>query len=224
MTHILCIETSTDVCSVALFADDRLVENREVHEPQAHAEKLAVFVDEVFRESGVAADRLSAVAVSEGPGSYTGLRIGVSTAKGLSYALGIPLIAVGTLELMASAIQRGDHWLCPMIDARRMEVYCALFDETGRMVEKPHAKVIDAEAFSDVLASHRVVFFGNGAMKCRDVLTHSNAVFLDGVHPRAADMGKLARERFAAKQFVDLASFEPVYLKEFAAKKARTLI
>ncbi|MDV3308922.1 MAG: tRNA (adenosine(37)-N6)-threonylcarbamoyltransferase complex dimerization subunit type 1 TsaB, partial [Cyclobacteriaceae bacterium] len=118
MTHILCIETSTDVCSVALFADDRLVENREVHEPQAHAEKLAVFVDEVFRESGVAADRLSAVAVSEGPGSYTGLRIGVSTAKGLSYALGIPLIAVGTLELMAWAIQRGDHWLCPMLDAR----------------------------------------------------------------------------------------------------------
>lgn len=218
MVHILCLETSTDVCSVALFSDGRLVDSREIHEPQAHAEKLAVFIKEVLGGS-----ELSAVAVSEGPGSYTGLRIGVSTAKGLSYALGIPLIAVGTLELMASAVQGGD-WFCPMIDARRMEVYCALFDETGRMVEKPHAKVIEADSFSDVLASRRVLFFGNGAMKCRDILRHDNAIFLEGVVPRAADMGRLAGERFAAQQFVDLASFEPVYLKEFAAKKARTMI
>lgn len=105
-----------------------------------------------------------------------------------------------------------------------MEVYCALFDETGRMVEKPHAKVIEADSFSDVLASRRVLFFGNGAMKCRDILRHDNAIFLEGVVPRAADMGRLAGERFAAQQFVDLASFEPVYLKEFAAKKARTMI
>lgn len=223
MNHILCLETSTDVCSVALFADDRLVNNREVHEPQAHAAKLGVFVQEVLNESGVTPDKLSTVAVSEGPGSYTGLRIGVSTAKGLAFALNIPLIAVGTLELMASAVEGGD-WLCPMIDARRMEVYCALFDETGRLVEKPYAKVIDAEAFSELLAERRIKFFGNGAMKCRAVLTHPNAVFVEGVVPRAAHMGKLASERFAARQFVDLASFEPVYLKEFAAKKARTLI
>lgn len=223
MTYILCLETSTDVCSVALHADNRLVDTREVHEPQAHAARLVLLVEEVLRESGVKADQLSAVAVSEGPGSYTGLRIGVSTAKGLVYALGIPLIAVGTLELMASAL-RGSEWLCPMIDARRMEVYCALFDEAGRMVEKPHPKVIDAESFSEVLATRKVMFFGNGAMKCRDVLTHSNAVFIEGVYPRAAGMGLLAGERFAARQFVDVASFEPVYLKEFAAKKARTLI
>jgi tRNA threonylcarbamoyladenosine biosynthesis protein TsaB len=223
MTYILCLETSTDVCSVALYADDRLVDSREVHEPQAHAEKLAAFVEEILRHSGVRADQLSAVAVSEGPGSYTGLRIGVSTAKGLAYALNIPMIGVGTLELMASAVQ-GSDWLCPMIDARRMEVYCALFDESGNMVDKPQAKVIDAEAFSEVLAARRVKFFGNGAMKCRDVLTHPNAVFVEGAYPRAADMGRLASERFNAQQFVDLASFEPVYLKEFAAKKARTLI
>jgi len=223
MTYILCLETSTDVCSVALYAAGRLLDSREVHEPQAHAEKLAVFMEEVLRQSGIAADQLSAVAVSEGPGSYTGLRIGVSTAKGLAYALSIPMIAVGTLELMASAVRGGD-WLCPMIDARRMEVYCALFDEGGNMVAKPHARVIDAESFSDVLATHRIRFFGNGAMKCRDVLTHSNARFVEGIYPRAADMGKLVSDRFAAGQFVDLASFEPVYLKEFAAKKARTLI
>jgi tRNA threonylcarbamoyladenosine biosynthesis protein TsaB len=223
MTYILCLETSTDTCSVALYADDRLVDSREVHEPQAHAAQLAVLVEETLRHSGVPLNRLAAVAVSEGPGSYTGLRIGVSTAKGLCYALGIPLIAVGTLELMASAVEQGD-WLCPMIDARRMEVYCALFDETGRMVGKPHAKVVDAASFSDVLATHRLVFFGNGAMKCKEVLTHANAVFVDGVYPRAAEMGQVAVGRFAARQFADLASFEPVYLKEFAAKKARTMI
>jgi tRNA threonylcarbamoyladenosine biosynthesis protein TsaB len=223
MTHILCLETSTDVCSVALFADDRLVDSCEVHEPQAHAAKLSLLVEEGLRQSRVTTYQLSAVAVSEGPGSYTGLRIGVSTAKGLCYALGIPLIAVGTLELMASPFLGGD-WLCPMIDARRMEVYCALFDESGHVVEKPHAKVIDSGSFSDVLAARRVMFFGNGAMKCRDVLAHEHAVFVEGVYPRAADMGKLAGERFAAQHFVDLASFEPVYLKEFAAKKARTLI
>lgn len=223
MNYILCLETSTDVCSVALYADDRLVDSREVHEPQAHAAKLAVFVEEVLGQSGVKPDRLAAVAVSQGPGSYTGLRIGVSTAKGLAYALNIPLIGVGTLELMASAVQ-GNEWLCPMIDARRMEVYCALFDEKGRMVEKPHAKVIDADSFADVLATHQIKFFGNGAMKCREVLTHPNAVFVEGLYPRAADMGKLANERFVVRQFENLASFEPVYLKEFAAKKARTLI
>jgi tRNA threonylcarbamoyladenosine biosynthesis protein TsaB len=223
MTNILCLETSTDVCSVALYADDRLVDSREVHEPQAHAARLAVLVEEALRYSGVPSERLSAVAVSEGPGSYTGLRIGVSTAKGLCYALGIPLIAVSTLELMASAFERGD-WLCPMIDARRMEVYCALFDEAGRLVERSHAKVIDGASFSDVLATRRLVFFGNGAMKCKEVLTHANAVFVDGVYPRAAEMGRLAVERFAAGQHADLAAFEPVYLKEFAAKKARTMI
>lgn len=223
MAYILCLETSTDVCSVALHADDGLVDSHEVHEPQAHAARLAVLVDEVLRQSRVKADRLSAVAVSEGPGSYTGLRIGVSTAKGLCYALDIPLLAVSTLELMASAFPKGD-WLCPMIDARRMEVYCALFDGAGHMVERPHAKVIDATSFSEVLVNRRVMFFGNGAMKCREVVTHANAVFVAGVYPRAADMGMLARERFVARQFVDRASFEPAYLKEFAARKARTMI
>lgn len=227
MTYIVSLETSTNVCSVALHADGVLKFTAEVHEDQVHASKLAVLMDQLLHASGIERARLSGVAVSAGPGSYTGLRIGISTAKGLCYGLGIPLITVGTLELMAFSMRRfnvADSMLCPMIDARRMEVYCMLEDAAGQVLMEPQAKIIDSTSFAGALEGSRIVFFGDGAAKCRDVIVHGNAVFVEGIHPSAADVGTLAYREFVAGRFADLAMSGPVYLKEFVAKKARTLV
>lgn len=227
MTNILSLETSTNVCSVALHADGVLKCIVEMHEDHVHASKLAVLADHLFHASGIERTQLSCVAVSAGPGSYTGLRIGVSTAKGLCYALGIPLIGVGTLELMAFSMRRFNFsggMLCPMIDARRMEVYCMLEDAAGQVLMNPQARVIDGVSFATELEAGPVIFFGDGASKCREVITHGNATFVDGVHPSAAALGTVAYGEFVAGRFADLAMFGPVYLKEFVAKKARTLV
>lgn len=226
MTYILSLETSTNVCSVALHADGRLNFTAEVHEDQAHAAKLAVLVDQLFQATGISSNQLSGVAVSAGPGSYTGLRIGTSTAKGLCYALNIPLLAVGTLELLALSLLRFNFsgLLCPMIDARRMEVYCMLMDAGGRTIAGPHPRVIDSASFADELEAGHVIFFGNGASKCREVIAHPNAVFVDGIYPTAAALGEIAHEQFLSGRFADLPTFGPLYLKEFVAKKARTLV
>lgn len=227
MTHILSLETSTNVCSVALHVDGVLKYTSEVHEDQAHAAKLAILIEQLFHVTGIERGQLSGVAISAGPGSYTGLRIGTSTAKGLCYVLGIPLIAVGTLEVLALPLRRlnlPDGLLCPMIDARRMEVYCMLLDAAGNVRMEPHARVIDDSSFTNELAAGRVVFSGNGAGKCRDLIRHRNAVFVEGMYPSASAVGSLAHDRFREGKFADLSAFAPLYLKEFVAKKARTLI
>lgn len=182
-----------------------------------HAALLSSFIEEALKTTGKKPD---AVAVSSGPGSYTGLRIGVSTAKGLCYGWGIPLIAVSTLETMASqalkAIADNSKALfCPMIDARRMEVYSAFYNAKGEPVEGVSANIITETSFSETLEKQPVYFFGNGAAKCKTVLTHSNALFLENIVPLATDMIQLAERAFKNKQFVDVAYFEPFYLKEF---------
>jgi tRNA threonylcarbamoyladenosine biosynthesis protein TsaB len=221
MSIILSLETSTYVCSVALHADGTLLASAVTYREQSHASKLAVLIDQVLQLADVTMAQLSAVAVSSGPGSYTGLRIGTSTAKGLCYALNIPLIGVGALDSLAwvaGPFNTSNALLCPMIDARRMEVYCQLLDAQYGVVSPVEAKVIDTESFRAPLEAGPVLFFGNGAAKCQGVIQHKNAFFLADVHPTADTVGKLAWEKFQRNETEDLVTFEPFYLKEFMIK------
>ena len=222
MVRILSLETSTTVCSVALHENDSLLAAAEVHLEHSHASKLAQLVDTVVKFSGLSLPDINAVAVSSGPGSYTGLRIGTSTAKGICFALSVPLIAIDTLAILSEQMNRtniGRSLLCPMIDARRMEVYCSVTDPDGSVVQSVEAKIIDEKSFEEILNEHRMIFFGNGAGKCRAVITHSNAAFVDGVTPSAVQLGLMAFRKFEGAEFEDLYHFEPFYLKEFKVKK-----
>ena len=227
MAFLLSIETSTEVCSVALHDNSNLISTSEFHVEHSHAAKLAVLVDQVLNVADIKANQISGVAVSCGPGSYTGLRIGTSLAKGLCFSLNIPLISVGTLELMAYQVMSANSFnalLCPMIDARRMEVYCLLMDSDANIVQQATAMVIDELSFSDLLVDQKILFFGNGSSKCKSVIRNENAVYVDGVYPKASSLGALAFERWEKNQFEDLEHFEPFYLKGFVAKKPKTLI
>jgi tRNA threonylcarbamoyladenosine biosynthesis protein TsaB len=224
MALILSLETSTTVCSVALHDTGKLIASAEMHKEQSHASKLAVLIDQLVKLADISISAIQAIAVSEGPGSYTGLRIGVSTAKGLCFALGIPLISVGTLSLLAKQMQLksildNNTWLCPMIDARRMEVYCQLFDREMDTMQTIEAKVIDEESFKESLTNHRIIFFGDGAAKCKSAIKHPNAFFVDAIVPSAKELGILASEKFLKNELENLVSFEPFYLKEFLIKK-----
>lgn len=223
MPCILNIETATNVCSVAVSVDGKIVFDKENTTGPSHAALLGVFVAEsldVVRNNNY---KLDAVAVSCGPGSYTGLRIGVSEAKGLCYGFGIPMIAIKSLEIMAKKVldtqqtMNEDDYLCPMIDARRMEVYAAVYNCKLETVRDTAADIVDTGSYKSFLDNHRVIFFGNGAEKCKGVLTHSNAVFIDGVYPSAKYMTGLSERAFHNKEFVDVAYFEPFYLKDFIA-------
>ena len=223
MAKIICIETSTEVCSVALCDNGKTVWQKIHAEGMAHSTKLAPFLQEMqafMKAEGLKPD---AVAVSGGPGSYTGLRIGVSTAKGLCYGYGIPLISVDTLKIMASnavEILRNtspNDLFCPMIDARRMEVYTAFFDADLKQTGKTSAEIITSDSFADQFSSHTVYFFGNGSQKCKSVLTSAHAEFIDGISPLASYMAKEAEKKYAGSDFKDVAYFEPAYLKEFVA-------
>ena len=221
MSIILSLETSTHVCSVALHVDGALLASAVTYREQSHASKLAVLIDQVLRLADVTMAQLGAVAVSSGPGSYTGLRIGTSTAKGLCYALDIPLIGVGALDSLALAagpFNTSRALLCPMIDARRMEVYCQLLDAEYGVISPVEAKVIDTESFRESLDAGPILFFGNGAAKCQEMIQHKNAFFLADVHPTADTVGKLAWEKFQQRETEDLVTFEPFYLKEFMIK------
>lgn len=192
----------------------------------SHAEKLAPMIDELLKETGVTRSDLKAVAVSAGPGSYTGLRIGVSTAKGLCFGLDIPLITVNTLESMLVGLpaQYNDALRCPMIDARRMEVYCLLASADGTVIETTQARIIDEKSFQPYLEQHTVLFYGNGAAKSVAVITHPNAQLLDGITPLAKNIGVLAQEKYENRDFADTAYFEPDYLKPFHAIKPKNLL
>jgi tRNA threonylcarbamoyladenosine biosynthesis protein TsaB len=225
MALILQIETATTSCSIALAKDGGVLAVREVNERNIHAEVITKFIEAVIAEAGFSFADLDAVAVSAGPGSYTGLRIGISTAKGLCYALDKPLIAVDTLTAMAyGALNTGrysidkDLLLCPMIDARRMEVYTAIFDTKLNSIKPTAAEIIDENSFSDLLNTHRILFFGDGAEKCRSVLgVHSNALFLSDFINSATFITQLALEKFKAASFENVAMYEPFYLKDFIA-------
>ncbi|HOO95490.1 MAG TPA: tRNA (adenosine(37)-N6)-threonylcarbamoyltransferase complex dimerization subunit type 1 TsaB [Proteiniphilum sp.] len=227
MCTILSIETATPACSCALSRDGELLLSREDFGGQTHATLLGVFVDEIMKYVRKEGITLDAIAVSSGPGSYTGLRIGVSEAKGLSYGLGIPLIAIPTPLVMASmvAARAGEEdLLCPMIDARRMEVYATFYNRTLETIRPTAAAIVDGESYLDLLSRHKVHFFGNGADKCRAVITHPNALFVEDIHPLATGMVPLAEQAFNEKRFVDSAYFEPHYLKEFVATVAKNKI
>lgn len=222
MAIILSIETSTPVCSVALHREGKIMTSLEVHQEYSHASKLAILVAEVVKLSDIKMDQIDGIALSSGPGSYTGLRIGTSLAKGLCYALDIPLIAVPTLRSMVTAV-RGFYpeevLFCPMIDARRMEVYCQVFDSNLSEIEPCQAKIIDSDSFGALLDSERIVFFGSGAAKCEAVIVHENARFLAGINPLASYLGGLAYTKFQEKRFEDVTRFVPLYLKEFFIRK-----
>jgi tRNA threonylcarbamoyladenosine biosynthesis protein TsaB len=226
MALILSLETSTDICSVALHDDQRLIITSEVHLGQSHASKLAILVDHVLNVSNHKANELHAVAVSSGPGSYTGLRIGASLAKGMCFTLELHLISVDTLKLMTTQVKNvldfKDHLFCPMIDARRMDVYCLLMHPNGNVVLPVEARTIDEESFLHFLRENKIVFFGNGASKCRKVITDENAVFFEGIYPKASAMGPLAFELYKNNTFEDVSNYEPFYLKQFVAKKPKT--
>ena len=219
---ILHIETSTELCSVALSRGTDCLAVRENSEGRNHATLLTPFIDDLLKTNHLTVNRIDAVAVSSGPGSYTGLRIGLSTAKGLCYGGNIPLIAVPTLQVMSMGFARqydvpASALLCPMIDARRMEVYTALYDRDGRQMEKTSAEIITEQSFAGWLESHQIFFFGNGAAKCRAIITHPNAVFADGFAHSARYMIQPALQAFSEKRFEDVAYFEPFYLKDFIA-------
>lgn len=230
MSCILNIETSTNVCSVAVSQDGSCIFNKEDHEGPNHAVILGVFVQEALSFIDSHAIPLDAVAVSCGPGSYTGLRIGLSMAKGICYGRDVKLIAIPTLELMCVPLLLGEKineenaLLCPMIDARRMEVYSQFFDRALKEVRSISADIVENNTYDDILAQQPVYFFGNGAEKCHEVLTHHNAHIIEGIVPLAKNMYPLAEKRMANEQFEDVAYFVPFYLKDFVAKEAKKLL
>ena len=220
MARILSIETSTSICSVALHEQGKLLALAEIKEPGAHAEKLLLLVDEVFEKAGLSFTDLDAVAVSQGPGSYTGLRIGVSTAKGIAYALDIPLIGINTLQAMAASqrVAPGDY-VVAVLDARRKEVYTQTFGDSQQELSPIEAVVLEEGVFASILEKGRVYFVGDGVEKVKEEIQHGNALFIAdwAISLSAKNMGVLASEKHARQEWEDLAYFVPNYLKEFKA-------
>lgn len=220
MALLLNIDTSTSVCSVALSKDGQVVAIKENREGLNHSLLLGTYVDELLKEHHIGVEQLDGIAVSMGPGSYTGLRIGVSLAKGLCFGASKPLIAVNTLQAMAWAVSektQDDAWYCPMIDARRMEVYTAFFDRENKPLTETTAEIITEDSFADILAGQKVYFFGNGSDKIKELLQSKQTIFLPDVETSAANLVKIAEERFNNSLFEDVAYFEPFYLKDFIA-------
>ncbi len=230
MSCILHIETSTDVCSVAVSEDSQVIWHEEDHSGPNHAERLGTYVDEALSFTDSHAIPFDAVAVSCGPGSYTGLRIGTSMAKGICYARNLKLLAVPTLELLCvpvllrETVAEEDALLCPMIDARRMEVYAALYDRALHEVRPVSADIVSADTYREYLDQRPVYFFGNGAGKCMETISHPNAHYVDGIEPLARWMQPLAERRLLAGKTEDVAYFVPFYLKDFVAKLPKKLI
>lgn len=227
MGLILSIETATKICSVALAKDGNIIASKETTEGNSHSTQLAPFIKEIMSENEFDFADLQAIAVSMGPGSYTGLRIGVSTAKGLCFGLDIPLIAVSTLEAMGvQAVKQYKNLeknmlLSPMIDARRMEAYSQFFDTELNALNEISAIIIDEETYKEDLAKQPILFFGDGALKCQTIINNTKAIFFEGGLPSAQGMSPIAERMFAKQEFVDVAYFEPFYLKEFVAAISR---
>jgi len=229
MALILNIETSTTVCSVSISLNGAIQGLRESKEEKTHAKLLTVFIDQLLKELNYRIEDFDAIAVSKGPGSYTGLRIGVSTAKGLCYAKDIPLIAINTLHSMANGMilkyesketlfeDFDNSIIVPMIDARRMEVYSAFFNSKGEFIRDVKAEIIDENSYQDILANQKMIFFGDGSEKIRDTITHKNAIFVSQINPSSLDMAGLSEFAFQNKEFENIAYFEPFYLKDFVA-------
>ncbi|MDR3047287.1 MAG: tRNA (adenosine(37)-N6)-threonylcarbamoyltransferase complex dimerization subunit type 1 TsaB [Bacteroidales bacterium] len=220
----LLIETATEVCSVALSQKLEVIDKKEILIGQSHAQNLIPLIDEIFKNTNVPKDKIKAIGLSSGPGSYTGLRIGASTAKGLCFTLNIPLISISTLQnIMLGAVKqlKNENVIyCPMIDARRMEVFYELYDHKQNLIKNTEAIIVEENTFSTLLKDHQVVFCGNGITKCKNLLiTHSNA-FFSNAPLSASNMATVIYQQYIEKQFENIASFEPFYLKDYIAKKS----
>ncbi len=227
MSILLSIETSTRICSVALQDGEFILGSATLHTERSHAGQLAVITEQLLESCGIRKDNVSGVIVAEGPGSYTGLRIGTSFAKGLCYALNIPLITVGSLEALAYGVApfvQEPAYLIPMMDARRMEVYLQVLDEEARVLEPSRPFLLESEDLSEYLDDRKCYFFGNGSDKARSVITHANAIFIGGIEADARYMSIPGFRKFRDEAFTDVAYFEPKYLKEFQATKPKKLI
>ena len=220
MSYILNIETSTTNCSVALFKNSELVSYRQENDQNySHSKRLHVFINSILEDSKVSSKDLSAVSVSKGPGSYTGLRIGVSSAKGLCFALGIPLISVDTLDAFAHQIEAPDGFIVPLIDARRMEVYSSVYDKKFTKIRETRAEILTKDSFQEYLKTNKVYFLGNANKKTKSIIDSPNAIFVEHKLPSSIEIGKLAFLKFISNDFEDTANFEPFYLKEFIGNK-----
>ncbi len=223
MALILNIETTTTNCSVSLSKEgETLVLKEDYSASYSHAEMLHVFIDEVIQSSKYNLKDIDAIAVSKGPGSYTGLRIGVSAAKGLCFALDRPLISVSTLEALAHQVIIDKGFIVPMLDARRMEVYSAIFDTNYRQIRKTEAQILNETSFNSYLEKAKVYFIGNGVEKTKTLINHSNAIFIDNKLPSANEMSELAYKKYKIRNIEDVAYFEPYYLKDFIALKPKS--
>jgi tRNA threonylcarbamoyladenosine biosynthesis protein TsaB len=221
---VICLETATNLCSVALCDSAGVISLRETNEQKTHASQLTVFIQELLKENNLRAADLEAVAVSKGPGSYTGLRIGVSVAKGIAYAASIPLIGVDTLTSMFRGMRKNiisassgyeDAIFCPLLDARRMEVYYALYDFSGNLIKPVSAEIITEETFSDIPEKRKIILFGDGAEKCRGIIKRGNTQIVSDFSVSASYMQEPVYEAIRNKHFEDVAYFEPFYLKDF---------
>ena len=222
MAYILNIETSTTNCSVCLsFEGETLVLKEDYDNNYSHAERLHVYIDEVLKQADIKSSQLDAIAVSKGPGSYTGLRIGVSAAKGLCFALGKPLIAISTLEALTHQVKTKEGIIIPMLDARRLEVYSAVFDNGYNRLRETQAQVLNEDSFKSYLEESKVTFIGNGVLKTKELINHKNAIFIDGKLPSANEMSQLAYGKYKKNDIEDVAYFEPYYLKDFVALKSK---
>lgn len=221
MAYIINIETATTNCSVSISKEGKVLFLKEDNNLQySHAESLHVFISETLRQANILPSQLDAIAVSKGPGSYTGLRIGVSAAKGLCYALDKPLISVDTLQSLAHQVNIKDAVIVPMLDARRMEVYSAIYDADHYQIRDTEAQILEEASFEAYLELGKVYFIGNGTSKAKTIITHPNAIFLDDKLPSAHEMGLLAYEKYKKNNIEDVAYFEPYYLKEFIGLKS----
>jgi tRNA threonylcarbamoyladenosine biosynthesis protein TsaB len=221
MAYILNIETATTNCSVSLSKEgETLVLKEDYNTNYSHAESLHVFIEEVIKKANIQLSEIDAIAVSKGPGSYTGLRIGVSAAKGLCFSLNIPLISVDTLESLAHQVEVESGSIIPLLDARRMEVYSAVYDNKHQKIRAIEAEIISETSFSDYLKTSNVYFIGDGVEKIKTVIHHPNAIFIDGKLPSAKNMSILAFDKYKKSDFEDVAYFEPFYLKDFIGLKS----
>lgn len=225
MAIILNIETATKNCSVSLAKNGKPLALKELNDGNySHAEKLHVFIKEIIAEASISKQEIDAIAVSKGPGSYTGLRIGVSAAKGLCFALNIPLISIETLESLATSVKTEKGLIVPMLDARRMEVYAAVYNNNYEQVRKIKAEIIDVNSFTNELANGKVIFLGDGSEKCKPIITDPNAFFVDNKFPSAKEMASLSYEKYKKNELENVAYFEPFYLKDFVVTPQKNKI
>ena len=223
MAYILNIETTTTNCSVSLsFEGETLVLKEDYNNNYSHAERLHLYIDAALKEADVSKTNLDAIAVSKGPGSYTGLRIGVSAAKGLCFALDIPLISISTLQSLSNQVNITDGYIVPMLDARRLEVFSAVFDASYTQVRETQAQVLDETSFASYLDNNKVTFIGNGVPKTKELISHKNAIFINDKLPSANELSALAYYKHKKNDIEDVAYFEPYYLKDFVALKPKS--